>query len=85
MAQEPDGTGICWISQRCYMENNFSANGEAVTWFQEPETFMKKNELTKVMYGGKWILEIAEVRAYLIHFTKSMQHEGRAVVQLILH
>lgn len=53
MAQEPDGTRICWASQRCYMENKLAVNGEAVTWFWEPETFMKKNELTKVMYGGK--------------------------------
>lgn len=35
------------------MENKLSANWEAVTWFQEPETFMKKNELTKVINGGK--------------------------------
>lgn len=35
------------------MENKLSANGEAVTWFQEPATFMKKDELAKVMYGGK--------------------------------
>lgn len=53
MAQEPVGTRICWVSQRCYTEKKLSTNREAVTWFQEPETFMKKDELTKIMYGGK--------------------------------
>lgn len=43
MAQEPDGTRICWISQRWYMEYKLSDNAEAVTWFQEPEIFRKKN------------------------------------------
>lgn len=63
----------------------FQLMGKLLHGFRSQKHLWKKNELTKVMYGGKWILEIAEVRAYLIHFTKSMQHEGRAVVQLILH
>lgn len=41
MAQEPDGTRICWISQTCYVEHKLLANGEAVTWFHKPETFIK--------------------------------------------
>lgn len=48
----------------------------------EARTVYEINELTKVMYGKKKFLEIAEMRACPIYFTKSMQHESRAVVQL---